>query len=284
MRRIGDRYRYESTPQLGFGGGLTPAVKALIIANVAVFLLQTLLFRRLPWWFGLIPAQVVGKFYLWQLVTYMFLHGGFFHILFNMLALWFFGSEIERHWGSKEFVKYYFLTGVGAGIIHILFSFWLGSPRIPVIGASGAVYGVLLAFGLMFPDRVVTLLLFFVLPVSIKAKYLVMMFAAIALFSGVLGTGEGVAHFAHLGGMAVGWLYLKLDWRLERSFGFVKRHREARRRAADARRRAEIQRMRDQIDAILDKINEVGFENLSEQEKRLLREASRFLSEKKELE
>ncbi len=206
------RSRYPSTSSLSYSfgpGPLTPAIKGLVIANVAVYLL-TLLKPSLTFAFGLHPVDVLTRLYVWQPVTYMFLHGGVFHVLFNMLALWMFGVELERMWGTRYFLKYYFVTGVGAAAITLVLSFvpgWFGNAlwSSVTIGASGAVYGVLLAYGLYFPTR--PIYLYFVFP--IPAKYFVMIIGAIAFLSSAGGAGGGVAHTAHLGGLLVGYLYLK---------------------------------------------------------------------------
>jgi membrane associated rhomboid family serine protease len=193
-----------------FGPGpLSPAIKALIIANVVGFLLS-LVAPVLILRFGLAPAAVFEQGAVWQVVTYMFLHGGVGHLLFNMLALWMFGTDLERMWRTRFFTKYYFITGIGAGVITLL---WSLSP-LPgademyaalTIGASGAVYGVLLAYGMYFPHRV--LLLFLLFPV--QARYAVMIYGAIAFVFSMGAGGPGVAHVAHLGGLVVGYLYLK---------------------------------------------------------------------------
>ncbi|MBI4364701.1 MAG: rhomboid family intramembrane serine protease [Candidatus Latescibacteria bacterium] len=188
------------------GGSATPAVKGLLIANVSVFLFQALAGTfaqvRLDRLFGLVPYEVVHHLFLWQLATYMFLHGGLLHIAFNLLALWMFGSELESLWGTRRFMRFYFITGIGAAIISTLVT---PSSPIPIIGASGAIYGLLAAYGLLFPDRVI--LLYFVLP--IRAKYLVLILGLVTFWSSVSAVGGGVAHVAHLGGMVFGWLYLR---------------------------------------------------------------------------
>ncbi|MEX0721903.1 MAG: rhomboid family intramembrane serine protease [Balneolaceae bacterium] len=149
-----------------------------------------------------------GYFYPWQLVTYMFLHASLGHIFFNLIALWIFGQAIENLWGSKRFLLYYMLTGVGAALIHM----WIGGSGAPTIGASGAVYGILLAFGMMFPDKYIILL---IPPIPIKAKYFVMIFGAFELFSGLTNYSPGIAHFAHLGGLVVGFILIKF-WKLKK--------------------------------------------------------------------
>lgn len=180
-----------------------PAVKHLLILNLLVFVaLMNPVFQRFLMEFGALWPIGHPLFYPWQLVTYMFLHAGFGHIIFNLFALWFFGQAIENFWGTKRFVVYYFLTGIGAAILHMLIS----AGGAPTVGASGAVYGILLAFGMMFPERYIILL---IPPIPIKAKYFVLIFGAFELFSGIMRPGSGVAHFAHIGGMVVGFLLIK---------------------------------------------------------------------------
>ena len=185
-------------------------VKGLIVATTAVFILTYLPARLFGWyapytWFGLQPYAVVHRLYLWQLVTYLFLHGGFFHILFNMFALWMFGPDLEQLWGGSEFLKFYFLAGIGAGLFDVVLTSLFGSPFSLTIGASGAIYGLLLAFGLTFPDR--PIFIWFIIP--IKAKWFVLIIGLIEFYSELSGPGSGVAHLAHLGGMLVAFLYLR---------------------------------------------------------------------------
>lgn len=256
-------------PGVRFGG----AVRNLIIANVAIFLLQLVIGGRLVSIFGLVPRAVLRNFAFWQPVTYLFLHGSFFHILFNMYALWMFGSEIERIWGSREFLKYYFITGIGAGILTVLSS---PSSPIPTIGASGAIFGLLLAYGLLFPERYILLNFFF----PIKAKYLVLIFGLIELLVSFRYTSDGIAHFAHLGGMLVGFIYLKLDWRLL-SFKKQVTHpgvRPQRRPRLVPRRRGEEEQatLEREVDRILSKISRLGMESLTEEEREILERASRL--------
>ena len=206
------RSRYPSTSSFAYSfgpGPLTPAIKALIIANVAAFAV-TWFARSVVPVLGLQPSAVIGDLRIWQPFTYMFLHSGISHILFNMLALWMFGVELERMWGSRYFLKYYFVAGVGAAITTMAVSFTPVPAFADVyssvtIGASGAVYGVLLAYGLFFPNR--PIYLWFVFP--IPAKYFVMIMGAIAFFLSVGGPGGGVAHVTHLGGLLASYLYLK---------------------------------------------------------------------------
>lgn len=182
---------------------ITPSIKHLLIINGLSFValntpqLQDFLFFNFALW----PLGS-GAFAPWQFISYMFLHGSLGHIFFNMFALWIFGTAIESVWGTRRFVIYYFTTGVGAALLHMMIAG--GSP---VIGASGAVFGILLAFGMMFPERRIFLLL---IPVGIKAKYFVMMYGAFELMMGISSLQTGIAHFAHLGGMVVGFLLIRL--------------------------------------------------------------------------
>ncbi len=203
------RYPSPYASSFSFGPGpLSTALKALIAANVGMFLAQYLV-PSLTGMFGLVPIDVVGRLQVWRLATYMFLHGGIFHILLNMLALWMFGTELERIWGTRYFIKFYFVTGVGAAILTVLFSFLpLGVAQqlqgSNIIGASGAIYGLLLAYGLYFPDRPIYMYLVFPVP----AKYFVMIIGAIAFYSSLSEIG-GVANATHLGGLIVAYTYLK---------------------------------------------------------------------------
>ncbi|MCJ7496842.1 MAG: rhomboid family intramembrane serine protease, partial [candidate division Zixibacteria bacterium] len=198
---------YYQSYNLGWGGGLPRGVKALLLANGGIFLAQYLTGNKLVFLFGLSPS-LVKEGYVWQIVTYMFLHGGLFHILFNMFALFIFGADIERAWGTKNFVKYYFITGIGAGVASFLLSF---NSQVTTIGASGAIFGLLVAFALMFPDRIIYL--YFLFP--IRAKYMALLFGIIELIASFRYTGDGIGHFAHLGGMVIGYIYLKADWRIK---------------------------------------------------------------------
>ena len=189
------------------GGGLPYGIKMLLIANVAIFLLQFFgADRFLLQYFALRPASLFSMFALWQLVTYMFLHGGIAHILFNMLALWMFGKELDETWGTQRFLRYYFFCGIGAGLCIVLANYILpsGNPAGVTLGASGAIYGVLLASAVLWPDRI----LYFNFLFPIKMKYFVMIYAAIA-FLGSTNMNSGVSDIGHLGGLLCGWIYLK---------------------------------------------------------------------------
>jgi len=201
--------RYPSSGvSYSFGpGGISPAVKILIIANVVVFALNMIVGEVMTLRLGLSPQAVFEQFAVWQLFTYLFLHstGGFGHILFNMLALWMIGTDLERTWGTRFFTKYYFITGLGAGATSLLLAVFSDTFYYSVtVGASGAIYGLLLAFAMYFPQRQLILLIF-----PVPARIAVTILGAIAFLSSFGGPGGGVAHSAHLGGLVVGYLYLK---------------------------------------------------------------------------
>ncbi len=182
---------------------MPPATQALIIANVAVFLLEFSGGMPLIEWFALWPGQ---DFQPWQLVTYSFLHSGFAHIFFNMFGLYMFGSDIERLFGTRFYAAYYFVCVVVAGVSHMVITGLMGAAPAPMVGASGGIYGLLLAFGWYFPQRRVVLLF---PPIPMSARTFVIVFGALELVLGVTGTAQGVAHFAHLGGMLGGWLMIE---------------------------------------------------------------------------
>ena len=204
MRRNSSPY----ASSVSFGPGpLSTALKALIGANVAMFVAQ-LLSPVVTDVLGLHPAWVLRYLWVWQLATYMFLHGGIFHLLFNMLALWMFGAQLEQKWGTRYFLKFYFVTGIGAGALTVLFSllpfaFAQQLQYTNIIGASGAIYGLLLAYALYYPDRPILLIVFWV-----PARICVAILGAIALVSSLSDAG-GVANATHLGGLLVGYLFLK---------------------------------------------------------------------------
>ena len=205
------RSRFPSASGISYSfgpGPLTPAIKVIIGVNVVAFF-ATLLEPAISLVLGLRPADVIGKLQVWQLVTYMFIHAGPTHLLFNMLALWMFGTELERMWGTKYFTKFYFVCGIGAGLFQVVlgllpFGFAAQFYYPSVVGASGAIYGVLAAYALYFPSRPIVMFLVFPVP----ARYAVMIMGGLSLVF-AMGGGGGVAHTAHLGGLLVGYLYLK---------------------------------------------------------------------------
>jgi len=187
-----------------------PVTQALLITNVVVFLAQMSSGLPLVQWFALWPDS---GFAVWQLVTYSFLHGSLAHIFFNMFGLYMFGSDIERLFGSRFYLSFYLVSVVVAGVSHLVITTAMGSAPVPMVGASGGIYGLLLAFGWYFPQRRVILLF---PPIPMSARTFVVVFAALELFFGVTGTAAGVAHFAHLGGMLGGWLMIEYRRRFSR--------------------------------------------------------------------
>ncbi|MDA0986073.1 MAG: rhomboid family intramembrane serine protease [Bacteroidetes bacterium] len=281
----------------GFYGGFSlfpPVIKGLLISNAAVFLgigfLRAFRIGNFP--IGALVEQELalwpisdGLFWPWQLFTYMFMHANFSHLFFNMIALWMFGMELENLMGSKKFFIYYILCGLGGGLLHILAAPLFGVAG-PTIGASGAVYGVLLAFGLLFPDRLIMLYFF----VPMKAKYFLLLYMIIEFLS--VGNLDGIAHFAHLGGALVGLIYLIVEnYQIEFFKSFQKPNFK---RSTYTPQKEETnytnitntnfkEEVNDdevtqkKIDAILDKISKSGYQNLSDEEKRTLFEASKKL-------
>jgi membrane associated rhomboid family serine protease len=185
---------------------MTPGVKAILLANIAFFIVS-LVYRPIVDYLGLIPEAVLGRGWLWQPVTYMFLHADPMHILFNMLGVWMFGVELERRWGTKFFARFYAVAGIGAGITVIAASFLpiaalQETYKAITIGASGALYGLLMAFAIYYPDRPILMFLLFPIP----AKYFVMILGALAF---LITPGSQVSNSAHLGGLLFAYLYLK---------------------------------------------------------------------------
>jgi membrane associated rhomboid family serine protease len=189
---------------------MPPVTKTLLIANVAVYVLQSMGRGEIVAWFALWPPSsgpsIGPGFELWQLVTYSFLHGNLAHILFNMFALYTFGGDIERLFGPRFYLAYYLASVTSAALTHLLVNGLMGAPPYPMVGASGGVYGLLLAFGMYFPRRTIVLIF---PPIPMPARVFVTVFAALELYFGVTGTAAGVAHFAHLGGMLGGWLMIQ---------------------------------------------------------------------------
>jgi len=270
-------YRDSPKLKLGFGKGLTPVIKWLIIINIAVFVIQNLdrsgyIVDQL----GLSTTDVFKVPAIWQVFTYQFLHGGFFHLFFNMFVLWMFGSEVEVTLGGKRFLRFYLLCGTGAGLITAIAFF---SVPMVVIGASGAILGVLVAFAVMFPNRIVYL--YFMFP--IKVKYLVMIFIGLDLLASLSGgRGSGIAHLTHLAGALIGFLYMKSDWRMVSFKSKFRGFKSGRKFKKQMKEQQSTDKLMEEVDQILDKISRNGYENLSEKEKKLLERASDALSRRKD--
>jgi membrane associated rhomboid family serine protease len=292
----------------GFGGFsfFPPVIKNLLIINVVVFFLTVLTeqikFSGVPGWYiiyrwfalnplsGVDPAGQPFNFQIWQLITYQFLHANFSHILFNMFGLWMFGVEIENLWGSRKFLYFYLLCGVSAGLFHLFLSPLLGEAAF-TLGASGAIFGVLVAFGLFFPNRLI--FLYFFIPV--KAKYLIGFFVILEFF--MVNSGGNVAHLAHLGGALAGFIFILLDSKSnielkgmfkrnnfqpkppDNPFGRITNPFKKKPDDQEAKfyeyENGQREISQSEIDEILDKISKTGYQNLTEQEKKVLFEASK---------
>lgn len=186
---------------------LPPITQALLLINVALFCIDEALGHVLSYWLALWPLEST-QFYPWQVVTYGFMHGSFTHLFFNMMGIWMFGAELERVWGPKRYSQFMLASIFTAALTQLLMSQLNGSMN-PTVGISGGLFGLLLAFGMMFPNRIIVPL---IPPIPMKAKIFVAIFGGLELILGVTGTQAGVAHFAHLGGMLGGWLMIRY-WR-----------------------------------------------------------------------
>ncbi len=257
---------------------ITPWVKRLLLANMAAFLITVAVGYGVMFdWFAFSPSRLTQR--PWGIVTYMFIHGGLWHLLMNMVVLFFFGPPLERRWGSDTFLRFYFVCGLGGVVLSFLF---ISSQ---IVGASAACYGIMLAFAMTWPDS--PIYVWGLLP--IKAKWLVGFLAALSFASAIGPSRDGVAHFAHLGGVVTGFFFLRLGFAGAGSAGAVPRKKarnplktvteiagaEARRRRRDdkvsARSRAEL----DAVDEVLDKISAKGIEALTPEERDLLDRVSR---------
>lgn len=236
-------------------------VLRLTIINLVVFVVE----RFVPGFFnifGLVPSLVI-RGWLWQVVTYLFVHANLLHLFFNMIVLWFIGTELERYWGSAYFIKYYLVTGVGAGLITIVSQ---PSSGIPTIGASGAIFGLIMGFALAFPDREIWL--YFV--IRMKARHLATLLGFIEVLFVLTNPGGRVARFAHLGGLLVGYIYLKHDRLLLPLRGKLHHLNISIRRRSLERRLEKQAQISAEIDRILDKIARDGLQSLTEKERRFL--------------
>jgi len=304
----------------GFGGFtfFPPVIKYLLISNIAIFLLEFFFLDFLK-----VGRTSVGEVFLknfalfgydspffrpWQVFTYMYMHGSFSHLFFNMFALWMFGMELENLWGSKTFFIYYTVCGIGAGLANAFLAplFTSLPPNVPTVGASGSIYGVLIAFGMLFPNRYIYI--YFMLP--LKAKYLVIIYMAVEVFAVASQSQSGIAHVAHLGGAVVGFLYVYFYLnRGPRKFSrtgdsnvfdnlknvFEKKDKEAniydipKRDITDAEFedlnkskyeddvRQKEREAQERIDAILDKLSARGYSSLTDEEKKILFQESKRL-------
>ena len=293
-----------------FGGFsvFPPVIKNLLIINIAVFFLQLIannlmiggkpLWYVLNVWFALNPLVEGANFQVWQLITYQFMHGSFSHIFFNMFMLWMFGMEIENIWGSKKFLYFYLICGIAAGLAQLFIAPLFSTPAV-TIGASGAVFGVMIAFAMLFPDRYI--FLYFLVP--IKAKYLIGFLFILEIFW-IGDAGSNVAHLAHLGGAVAGFIFIMFDKQIDvpikrifnrsnyrtnnqfqNPFSGLSDKFKKRSQNVDEAKYYDINQRKDneeisqaEIDAILDKISQSGYQNLSEREKRILFEVSKKMN------
>ncbi len=225
-------YSYDNRGRGGFLANWPTGIKNLVIINVLVMIMTSLNRGFMYETFALFYPNS-PFFHWWQPLTHMFMHGGFWHLFFNMYTLYIFGTVLERIWGTKKFLIFYFVTGLGAAAVHtgvewLQMQTWLAKAAegstaaiasiqalrvTPTVGASGAIYGVLMGYAMLYPDSVMTLIF---PPVSMKAKWFVLIFAGIELITGVMGTRGGIAHFAHLGGLIFGFL-LMMYWKKKRT-------------------------------------------------------------------
>ena len=287
MSNYNDSY-YKPGFGVAIGSKWTRVIMILIIVNVTVFIIQLLFSTISSQWgvptmgmspetdgvvhhvklgpdrfttlFWLYQPLAIGKLWLWQLVTYMFLHSVSdpWHIIFNMLVLWMFGSEVEKAMGTRRFLTMYFTAGIFAGIFGCLFT-----PNNPILGASGAIFAVEIAFAMFYPNATI---IFFVFP--IKAKYLVTIFAGITVFNCLMPTGGNVAHFAHLGGLLYGFLFIRYEPRFT---NFII-SRQNQQKENEYRKEEEVRKV---VDALLDKVNRTGMKSLTRRERSYLKNASK---------
>ena len=287
MSNYNDSY-YKPGFGVTIGSKWTRVIMILIIVNVTVFIVQLLFSTISSQWgvptmgmspetdgvvhhvalgpdrfttlFWLYQPLAIGKLWLWQFVTYMFLHSVSdpWHIIFNMLVLWMFGSEVEKAMGTRKFLTMYFTAGIFAGIFGCLFT-----PNNPILGASGAIFAVEIAFAMFYPNATI---IFFVFP--IKAKYLVTIFAGITVFNCLMPTGGNVAHFAHLGGLLYGFLFIRYEPRFT---NFII-SRQNQQKENEYRKGEEVRRV---VDALLDKVNRTGMKSLTRRERSYLKNASK---------
>ena len=287
MSNYNDSY-YKPGFGVTIGSKWTRVIMILIIVNVTVFIVQLLFSTISSQWgvptmgmspetdgvvhhvalgpdrfttlFWLYQPLAIGKLWLWQFVTYMFLHSVSdpWHIIFNMLVLWMFGSEVEKAMGTRKFLTMYFTAGIFAGIFGCLFT-----PNNPILGASGAIFAVEIAFAMFYPNATI---IFFVFP--IKAKYLVTIFAGITVFNCLMPTGGNVAHFAHLGGLLYGFLFIRYEPRFT---NFII-SRQNQQKENEYRKEEEVRKV---VDALLDKVNRTGMKSLTRRERSYLKNASK---------
>jgi membrane associated rhomboid family serine protease len=301
MSSFGNQGRYYRPSMFGGFSFFPPVIKGLLIGNGAVFLLLQLLkgftlngyslYPLLNTWFALMPLD--HGFMPWQLVTYQFMHWDFLHLLFNMaFGVWMFGMEVEHMWGSKKFLIYYLTCGSVAGLSQLIFAPIFEPSIAPTVGASGAVYGVMVAFASMFPDR----LIYFYFLIPVRVKYFVMFLIVLGVFS--VGGSSNVANLAHLGGALAGLIYILIERRQRFGKGPLDNLRERMNFSSSSKQTEDVvdatvydihtkeqrpnvqsgNELQKNIDEILDKINKSGYQSLTAEEKKILFEASKRMN------
>ena len=272
------RYQYSST---GYKNdysnplNITHGVKFLILINVIIFCLievsgqRNFCFKT----FGLVPHSILNEYKIWQTFTYMFIHGGLLHIVFNMFILWIFGKDLEAQWGKNKFLIFYFICGLGSGFITFLFNVY---SLIPIVGASGAIYGLLVAYGFSYPNRIIYL--YGLIPISVK--YLILGLGCISFFASISTTQSNISHITHLFGMIIGALYMIIMrnkqvlrlWYLKFITSSIQKQNT---------NNNEKENIKKEMDRILDKINDEGWESLSNYEENFLTNASKKVFDSK---
>lgn len=259
-----DRYR-------AFFPRITPAVKYLIIINVGISVFELLFGLKWITVFGLTPADF-WRGHIWQVITYMFLHGGIFHLLFNMFVLWMFGSTLESIWGLRRFLTFYFICGTGAGLLNAVVT---PGSQIPMVGSSGAIYGLLMAFGILFPNQLIYVWGIF----PVKVKHFVIIIGVIEFLLAMSATQSGIAHFAHLGGMFFGLVYMKWEELRGLVSGWQNEKRRIRQLKVIWNREKEKEKLQKEVDELLDKIRRSGINSLTNGERERIRKASSKIEE-----
>ena len=253
----------------------TDAIKLLVSINFIIFILQTISSSETVFFplFGLVPKLVWSDFMLWQPFTYMFFHGGVWHVLINMFVLWMFGGELERLWGKNRFLKFYFYTGIGAGLITMIFNF---NSIVPIVGASGAVYGILLGYGLIYPNR--KIYLYGIIPV--KSIWFVFSVGFLAFISSI-DNNSNISHLTHLSGMFVGYILLKKPFNLNKVWFSIRKKSIEYSVKKDEAIQAKRKNLEKELNIVLDKINREGYNSLTRAEQDVLYKNSKVLFKNK---
>jgi len=267
------RYQYSSYNYNKMGNNISNGVRTLLIINITIFMITNLLGMRYEFFskFGLVPYQFFQELNLWQPITYMFLHGNLIHILFNMLVLWMFGNELERILGKSKFLELYFFCGIGSGIITLLFNY---NSYTPVVGASGAIYGLFAAYAIIYPNR--NVYFYFLFP--IKIKYLLFLISSISFLSIILQQNTSISHITHLGGIIFCLIYFNINKisNYKKIFTSLYKTKDGNKIVSINKKKMNREL---EINNILDKINLSGIESLSQNELNKLKDSSEIHSD-----